>query len=547
MSPRPLLHALHRRPWLLSIGLALFFLPFKLHGFRLAYLNIHAARDWERGWQLFQGEKIWLHGPELLLGGSVPGFFFYLLTGLTQFPVRMPELAAAVPPLLFCLSIAFFHDAMRRLFLPSAALLAAFAYGCFPFGTIVLRYLWNPSYLFFFGALALWFLVRSFREERPALAGWAFLPLLLAGQIHLTMYFVAGALVAVLAVRRWFPGWRVIALVLAIQGVFLGPYYAQQFLGGWTDHVGLKANARADRVEIARLAPNPNFVPVLGLQLVTQAPSERLWPQTFPFSYYDLAYRRDGLVRAAGWLSFFLTASLLPLLVLGAVRRGGEPARRAVINYALLALLFVSLPHLFWNPRLGDDPNVGVPARYFFAAWPCQFVLLAAGLDLLLRRPRWRTPLAGLVLAAGLSGLLLTTLFTLHAARTGNPFRYLKYDHWPVHTLRDKMAVARYLVAEYGLTEELFQRRVHTGGDLLVIPEESLDYEIRAAIETVRPRGEPDDSLYYFLFDAAGREHLAGEWDQVDLRIFGAFGLLVYRPHHDLSGWKTDPPVSWWL
>jgi hypothetical protein len=536
-----------RRPWFLSVLLAVAFIPFKLHGFRLSYLNIHAARDWERGWQLLSGERFWAHGPELLFGGSIPGFFFYVLTGLSQFPYRLPEVAAAMPAMMFCASIGFFHDTLRRLYSTPAALLGTLAYGCFPFGTLALRYLWNPSYLFLFGTLALWLLVRSFTEQRRALAGWALLPILLAGQIHLTAYFVAAALVGVLVARRWFPGWRPLAVVVLVVGVFLAPYYIQQVTGGWSDHVGLRANTqRTDGVSILRLRPNPNFLHAAGLQVLVQAPSERLWPQTFPFSYYDRLYLASPAARVVGWVAFGLGCCLLPLIVVGAVRPGEGTARRTACLYAAVALVAVGLPQMVWNPRLGSDAHSGVAARYFFAAWPCQFLLLAAGIDWALRRPAVRPVVTALVGATCAAGLVLATLFTLEAGRSGHPFRYLTYDNWPVHTLRDKMAIARYLVREYGVDEDIFRARMHTQDGLLSFPEESLDYEIRAAAQTIRPRRPADPGLYYFLFDPAEQHRLRGEFEVIELRTFGPLALLVYRPMHDLTGWRNDPPVSWW-
>lgn len=549
--------ATERRPWLISILLAVLFLPVKLYGFHLGYLNIHAARDWERGWQMMHGVQAWWHGPELLFGGAVPGFFFNLLAGLFQIPHRNPFFAAMGPPILFCISIGFFHDAARRFFRPRTALLAAVVYGVFPLGTLALRYLWNPSYLFLFSTLSFWCVARAIQENRNNFMAGALLAALLAAQLHLSGYSLVLSVVAMMFLLKRRPGWGWLALVAAIHLAFTAPYFVSEYNQGWPLLNEGKYHALSGNVKIMRIAPTHNFGSGVALQLLVKSPA---WGQSEPFSYYERFYKEGGaLGRATGWGCHLLSFGVLALFLYGGwlvARRSPrpervDPATASFVRMCLMVFLAVCLPVLLWNPALGAEGRTDQPLRYYFIFWPAQFFVVALGIDALLRRPgetgasfrKSLTLWTGLFAAAC---ILFTALFMNEAARTGKPFRYLFFDHWTVHALRDKVAVARYLRERHGLTEELFLTRVHTAGHLFHIPEESLDYEVRSAIENCPDAPKPDPSLYYFLFEYEEADRLAGEYKEIDLQRFGSLGLLVYRPKTPTPEWQVDPPVSWW-
>lgn len=552
MTPTPPPHWLDRVPSpVVSVVLALAFLPLKLFGSTLSYLNIHAARDWERGWQLLRGVAGWWHGPELILRGAIPGFFFNALTGLWQIPHRAPEWAATGPPVLFAVSIAFFHDATRRLFGARAALWATLVYGAFPLGTIALRYLWNPSYLYLFTTLAFWCLARALASGRAAWAGWGFLPLLLAAQIHLSGYTATLGYAVALVLLRLMPPWRVLAAVLGIHALFLAPYYIDQALQGWPTAAYRRLTVESLPVRVYTVRPNPLFFPPLGLSLFVQPPG---YPQTFPFSYFERYYQSHASHATLGMICFLLSLPATLLMAIGAGRAlrhrpwgpAATPGHRLMVA-ALAVMAAVCLPLLLWNPRNPSAPdwNLDVPVRYFIIFWPAQFLLLAGGIDWMLRRtPRWSARV--LLGPAVVVMIALVVSFHNEAARTGRPFNYLHLSGWPVHALRDKVALARHLVERHGVTEELLLTRVHTQDELLIYPEESLDYELRAALETTPNIPAPDPTLYYFIFKKESIDRLAGDMDRIEVTTFGSLGLLVYRPHEDLSDWHPDAPISWW-
>jgi len=546
-----------QRPWIVSVVLAAIFLPVKLYGYTLGYLNIHAARDWERGWQMLHGVRAWWHGPELLFGGAIPGFFFNLLTGLSQIPHRNPFFASMAPPILFCVSIGFFHDTARRFFRPRTAVLAAVIYGVFPLGTLALRYLWNPSYLFLFSTLTFWCVGRAITENRNNFMAGALFFALLASQIHLSGYSLALSVVGMMLLLRRRPGWVWLVAVVVIHLGFIAPYFISEYAQGWPVKNYAAYQELTSDVKVMRIAPTHNFLTGVGQQLLVKWPT---WEQSAPFSYYERFYKEGGeLGRTVGWICASLSFGILALFLYGCwlvLRRGradDAPSDGAVsfVRMCLLVFIVVCLPVLIWNPAIGPERRTDQPLRYYFIFWPAQFFVMALGMEALLRLQGERNqplkkPLTAWTGMFAVACVVFTVLFMNEAARTGKPFRYLFFDHWVVHALRDKVAVARFLRENYGLTEELFLTRVHTADELFHIPEESLDYEVRAAIENHPDAPDPDPSLYYFIFEFEEADRIAGDYKEIDLARFGSLGVLVYRPKNPTPEWQVDPPVSWY-
>ncbi len=543
-----------QRPWLLSILLAVAFLPIKLYGSDCSYLNMHAARDWERGWQMWHGVRAWWNGPELLFRGSIPGCFFNLLTGLFQIPSRNPLWAAMGPGILFCIAIGFFHDGMRRVFGDRVALWCALLYGAQPLGTIALRYLWNPAYLFVFAAIALWCVARAIRERNGGWMAGALTSLLLAVQIHLSVYAAVGAVVVIMLRFRLFPRWWQWLAVIAIYTACVAPYFFNQWRDGWPDRAMQRQTALDSQIDVSRFKVNPLFFPPFGVQIFVQYLG---YPQTFPFSYYERFYQASPTFRRIGKVAFLVTAPLVLLLLAGVARAFSRPgaddegaiARRRYTEAATIYLVGCCLPHLLWNPRAQGifADHFGVPIRYLLILWPSQWVLMGAALS-------WgfeRTPFVRRALAAWLAAmialcLVVTVLFNYQARRSGEPFNYLFYQTMPVHALRDKVALAEHLVTKWGVDEQVLQDRVHTADSMMLGMEESMDYEIRAALEHHPSHPKADPGVFYFLCKPRDLPHVKGDAETLESRDFGGVGLVVYRPNQDLGRWQVDAPLSWW-
>lgn len=545
---------LEQKPWLPAVLLAIAVLPVKLYGLEVSYFNIHAARDWERGWQMFHGVKFWTHGPELLFRGSIPGWFFNFLTGLFQFPTRNLYFGAMGPPILFAISVGFFYDALRRLYGSKAALIATLYYGLFPLGTIFLRYLWNPAYLYLFTAFAFWCLARAETERRPGFLAAGIIALMMAAQIHLTGYTAIVAFLAGMMIIRLAPTWKHWLIVAGAALLFYAPYVIDQAMNYWPDAAAMSFTTQDQKISMFRVAVNDTFFLPFATHLIPQPHLEPLGiERTFPFSYFERFYEADPVYMSLGMMAAVL--GIPPaLMMIGAIltpfswmRRKDLRSAGRLTAAAFLWIVICCIPQILWNPGVEYLPEekFPVPTRYFIICWPMQFVLLAAALRWIEGRAPiyhlwyWFGPLCAVC-------LLLTVLFHLRAQRSGEPFHYTLISSWPVHTLRDKTDLAYYMVENHGVTEEVLLTRVRAEGTMLLLTEESIDFELRAALEDIPDHPENHPGHWYFIHRTVNKERITGEYEVIDRAEFGAISLLVYRPLIDMSQFEADAPISWW-
>jgi hypothetical protein len=555
--------AVDRRPWLVSLALALLFVPLKIYGSHVSYLNTHAARDWERGWEMAHLVRGWWHGPELIFRGTIPGWFFNALTALFQFPTRNPFFAAMGPGLLYCGAIFFFTEAAHRVFSLRVAVVAALAYGLFPLGTVSLRYLWNPSYLYIFTAIAFYGAARGVMERRGGFLLLGLGSLLAAAQIHLSGYFGAAAFLLLVGVFRVWPRWWHWLVLAVVELIFIGPYFIYQVQHNWPDRAAQYATALDRDMDAMHLSPNPTFLVPFAMMGLHQPPLDAVGvPQTFPFSYFERFYESSAAHWRLGLVTFVLSIPLALLMVMGGFRAmlprrigmwGSDDdealRRRIFVIGCLVYLAAVCLPQALWNPRAQGffvNGNWGVPVRYLTIAWPVQFLLLAAALHWLEQRNRSLYRAASWALAPALCAfLILVVEFHREAIRTGEPFNYVITKR-PVHALRDKAALMKMLVTKHGLNEEGFHARTHLSPGLLRFAEENLEYEWRWAMEE-NPQMPPlGENTYFFIHRPEEKDQIAGDYEQIDYARFGSLAVLVYRPLIDLEGWEPDGPIGWY-
>jgi hypothetical protein len=153
-----------------------------------------------RGWLWAARGQLIPYGNPLSSGGKSPGGITTLLVGLPLF-VWMDYRAPTVVILLFqTLGFLLLDATLRRILAPHERLLFAVVYWLNPWRLFLSGFLWNPSYLFLFGAVHLWSCLAQ--RERPRF--WAsFLHaagMVLAFQIHPSFL-----LLAVASVLLW---WR---------------------------------------------------------------------------------------------------------------------------------------------------------------------------------------------------------------------------------------------------------------------------------------------------------------------------------------------------
>ena len=538
---------LGRHPFAVAAGLVVLFGLVKLYGFQFGWLNIHGARDVERGWELLHGERLWLSGPEMSFGGSTPGWFLYFFLGLFQIPARNPLLLAAVPGALFAVSVGFVYDAARRFFLPGTALACAMLYGAFPFGTFVVRYIWNPSFIFFFSALAFWAIAVGISSRRPGWFALALLAALLTTQLHISGFTIVAAVIVFMLATRSNPGRGPLLGVVGVYLAIILPYFIHEMLHGWPDHIRLTFQQETgEGLQVFRVRYVETFLSVVGLHLFVKPP---WWPELPPFEYYSQYYRGGGHVAAVlGWALFLLSIGMLKLFLAGiwlALRHTKERATPFLL-FAMLAIVLTCLPMMVWNPLIGGVEDIRHPPRYFFVFWPAQFFLVSAGVHWIrTHAPALRPVLAGFILVYTGLALGMTWHFVEVAKRDRVMFRYTTEYPGTVRPIIDKMNLAHFLVEYHGVDEGRFLSRVHADRKVFIHTEEDLIHELRWALET-GTRGEHDEDTYFFLYDTGDRDQITGEFEALDQAEFGTLGVLVFRPGRPLEDWQPDAPVGWW-
>ncbi len=544
--------ALGRWPLVVPVGLVVLFALVKLYGFQYGWLNIHGARDVERGWELLHGQRLWLNGPEMSFGGSTPGWFLYFFLGLFQIPARNPLLMAALPALFFAISVGFVYDAARRFFLPATALAVAVLYGVFPFGTFATRYIWNPAFIFFFSSLVFWAVAVGLSTKRPGWFALALLAALLTAQLHISGFCLAVAVVVFLLATRYNPGKWPLLSVLGVYLLIVGPYFIYEIINGWPDQIRLTFQQETgEGLQVFRIGYVETFLSVVGLQLFVKPD---WWPELPPFEYYSHYYAEGGRRAAAlGWVLFVLSIGLLKLLLAGIWMVIRYPKERSCpfLLFAMLAIVITCLPMMVWNPLIAGAEDIRHPPRYFFVFWPAQFFLVGGGIVWLRRyAPRFFEPVtrAGLpafVAAYTTFALGMTWHFVEVAKRDRVMFRYTTEYPGTVRPIIDKMSLAHFLVEYHGVDEGRFLSRVHADRKVFIHTEEDLIHELRWALETATP-GEPSGESYFFLYDSRDAGRIEGNFTEISRAHFGTLGVLEFVPDEPLDEWQPDVPVGWW-
>lgn len=148
-----------------------------------------------RGW-LLADEGRWIsYGNPMSTGGKAPGGITSLLVGLPLMVWRDHRAPTLVILLFHVLAYLILDRTLRRIFSPTERVLFAVLYWLSPWRAYFSGFLWNPNYLFLFGALHLWACLAQRERARfvPSLVLGA--GLLLALQIHASFLLLAVALV----------------------------------------------------------------------------------------------------------------------------------------------------------------------------------------------------------------------------------------------------------------------------------------------------------------------------------------------------------------
>jgi hypothetical protein len=156
-----------------------------------------------RGW-LLAAEGKWIsYGNPMSTGGKAPGGITSLLVGLPLLLWQDHRAPSAVILLFHVLAYWILDGTLRRILSPRERVLLAVLYWLNPWQLYFASFLWNPNYLFLFGAIHLW----SCLTQRERGRFWpSFLQasgLALAFQIHASFLLLAVASLLLWA-RRYF-------------------------------------------------------------------------------------------------------------------------------------------------------------------------------------------------------------------------------------------------------------------------------------------------------------------------------------------------------
>jgi len=180
-----------------------------------------------RGWLLAAKGQLISYGNPMSTGGKAPGAISTLLVGLPLFVWRSHRAPTIVVFLFHAASYLLLDATLRRVLAPHERVLFAVLYWLNPWRLYFSAFLWNPNYLFLFGAVHLW----SCLEQRHRARFWlSFLHaagLGLAFQIHASFLLLAAAS-ALLWWRGWFKvHWPGAALGAVLSALPLIPWYLE--------------------------------------------------------------------------------------------------------------------------------------------------------------------------------------------------------------------------------------------------------------------------------------------------------------------------------
>lgn len=156
-----------------------------------------------RGW-LLAARGQWIpYGNPMSTGGKSPGGITSLLVGLPLFLWRDHRAASALVLLFHVLAYGILDGSLKRILSPAERVLLALLYWLNPWQLYFAAFLWNPNYLYLFGAIHLW----SALAQRERARFWpSFLHaagLVLAFQVHASCVLLVAASL-LLALRRYF-------------------------------------------------------------------------------------------------------------------------------------------------------------------------------------------------------------------------------------------------------------------------------------------------------------------------------------------------------
>jgi hypothetical protein len=508
----------------------------RLSGLDVGWFLQDQARDGMAAQGILSGRDFPLVGPHAALSTVLlVGPLYYYLVAIPYGLSANPVVGVAFLNLLGVLSIYLTYRLGKEMFGPLEGLVAAALYAVFPMAVLSGKALWNPGFIPFFSTLFLLTFWRSLVGGRA----WALpLALFLLGvllQIHMSgAIFVLLLPVALLLYRPPLRRWPLVTGLLSIALLYV-PYVIFEVQHGFPDAGKIFAWAGKNPTSSFWLIAGRGFwVPFLLPECLATALGSEGTPGLFP-----VVQRAELALVALG---------LLTVLSLAIMARDRRP-------YILLglwfALPFVIVPH----------NKIGVMWYYFDILYPSQFLLIGVLFRVALRVfPKmgvggWanygcRIALALLVslcvamqvwfmrsfdgevqrlgLLRGTGGIALT------AADPGET----TIDIMP---LRDKRALAKSFLSEFGADHALVERRAH--GAIYQLFREDKGF-LFGTLALRMPAEQSGSTLHYLIV----RDDSQLTLEQGREATVGAYRIVAYHPLIAYESWKwsVSPALEWW-
>lgn len=160
-----------------------------------------------RGWLLAEKGQWISYGNPMSTGGKAPGGITSLLVGLPLMVWRDHRAPTLVILLFHVAAFLLLDRTLRRIFSPRERVLFAILYWLNPWRMYFSAFLWNPNYLFLFGALHLWACLAQRERARFVPSFLLGAGIVLAFQIHASFLLLAVATVFLWWRRYFKPHW----------------------------------------------------------------------------------------------------------------------------------------------------------------------------------------------------------------------------------------------------------------------------------------------------------------------------------------------------
>jgi 4-amino-4-deoxy-L-arabinose transferase-like glycosyltransferase len=494
------------------------------------------ARDAMAAQGILSGRDFPLVGPHAALSTvQLVGPLYYYLVAIPYGLSANPVVGVAFLNVLGVLSIYLTYRLGREMFGSLEGLVAAALYAVFPMAVLSGKALWNPGFIPFFSTLFLLTLWRFLVGRRP----WALaLTLFLLGvllQIHMSgAIFVLLLPVALLLYRPPLRRWPLVTGLVSAALLYV-PYVIFEVQHGWPDGDKILAWAGKNPASSFWLIAGRGFwTPFLLPERLAAALGGGGSPALFP-----VVQRAELALVALG---------LLTVLVLMIMSKDGRP-------YILLgfwfALPFVIVPH----------NRIGVMWYYFDILYPAQFLIIGVLIQVALRvfpetcGHRWAHTECRITLALLVSLFVaMQVWFMISFEREVQRSGLLKVTRGigltaadqgettiAIMPLRDKRALAKNFLSEFGADHALVERRAH--GAIYQLFREDKGF-LFGTLPRPMPAEQFDSTLHYLIV----RDDSQLTLEQGREATVGAYRIVAYHPLIEYESWKwsVSPELEWW-